>query len=53
MDKYKNSLVVNLAGGPGAGKSTTMAGLFSHLKIAGYNCEMAPEWIKGKVYEKG
>jgi hypothetical protein len=44
-------LVVNLFGGPGSGKSTTMAGLFSQMKLLGMNVEMAPEWIKGKVYE--
>lgn len=44
-------LVVNLFGGPGSGKSTTMAGLFSKMKLLGMNVEMAPEWIKGKVYE--
>jgi len=48
----KKTLVVNLFGGPGASKSTTMAGVFSKLKLAGVNCEMAPEYAKVKVWEK-
>lgn len=43
--------VINLFGGPGAGKSTIASGLFYHMKIAGYNVEMTGEWVKGKVYE--
>ena len=43
--------VINLFGGPGAGKSTIAAGLFYNMKIAGYNVERADEWIKDKVYE--
>jgi hypothetical protein len=46
------ALVVNLFGGPGTGKSTTMAGVFSELKWRGVNCEMAPEFAKEKVWEK-
>jgi hypothetical protein len=48
----KKTLVVNLFGGPGASKSTTMAGVFARLKLAGVNCEMAPEYAKEKVWEK-
>jgi hypothetical protein len=48
----KKTLVVNLFGGPGSSKSTTMAGVFSKLKLAGVNCEMAPEYAKVKVWEK-
>ena len=43
--------VINLFGGPGAGKSTIASGLFYNMKIAGYNVERADEWIKDKVYE--
>ena len=43
--------VINLFGGPGAGKSTIASGLFYHMKIAGYNGEMTGEWVQGKVYE--
>lgn len=47
-----STLVINLFGGPGTGKSTTMAGLYHVLKSAGINCEMAPEYAKDKVWEK-
>ena len=45
------TLIVNLFAGPGAGKSTCMAGVFSELKLHGINCEMAPEYIKNKIWE--
>lgn len=48
----KKALVVNLFAGPGTGKSTCMAGLFSELKLRGVNCEMAPEFAKEKVWEQ-
>ncbi len=44
--------VVNLFGGPGCGKSTTAAGVFSQLKQLGVNCEYAHEWVKWPVWEK-
>lgn len=45
-------VVINLWGGPGCGKSTTMAKIFSELKIKGYNVEMVSEFAKDLVYEK-
>lgn len=39
-------------GGPGTGKSTTSAALFSKLKKLGYNCEMNREYVKDWVWEK-
>jgi len=45
-------LVINLIGGPGSGKSTTMAGVFYELKKLGVNCEMVPEYAKDRVYER-
>lgn len=45
-------IVINLFAGPGSGKSTTCAGVFSQLKLAGVNCEMALEYAKDKVWEK-
>ena len=45
-------LVINLIGGPGSGKSTTMAGVFYELKKRGVNCEMVPEYAKDRVYER-
>lgn len=44
-------VVVNLFAGPGSGKSTTCAGVFSKLKLAGVNCEMALEYVKDKIWE--
>lgn len=43
--------IINLFGGPGAGKSTTASGLFYELKKHGINVELASEWIKDKVFE--
>lgn len=48
----KKHLVINLIGGPGAGKSTEMAGLFYFLKKRGVNCEMATEYVKDKAWEE-
>ena len=42
----KETLVVNLFGGPGTGKSTMMAGIFAKLKSLGYEClEFAKELV--------
>jgi len=46
-----NALIVNLFSGPGSGKSSTCAGLFSWLKWQGVECEMAMEYAKEKVWE--
>lgn len=48
----KQCLVINLIGGPGSGKSTTMAGVFYYLKKHGVNCEMATEFTKEKVWDE-
>ena len=48
----KNTLIVNLFGGAGIGKSTLMARIFSELKIQGYDCEMVTEFAKDLVWEK-
>jgi hypothetical protein len=46
------SLVVNLYGGPGTGKSTTAAHLFALLKIDDIlRVELCREYAKGVVYE--
>jgi len=52
MSDKPKTLLVNLYAGPGTGKSTTMAGVFSELKWRGVNCEMAPEFAKEKVWEE-
>lgn len=48
----KNTLVVNLLGGPGVGKSTLTAAIFAKLKDAGVDCEMASEFAKELVWEQ-
>jgi len=49
MDK---PLIVNLFGGPGAGKSTTATGVFSLLKLHGVNAEYVPEFAKDLTWEE-
>jgi hypothetical protein len=44
--------VINLIAGPGAGKSTTAAGVFHELKTAGINAELVTEYAKDKVWDK-
>lgn len=48
---FKRSLIVNLLGGPGASKSTIMAGIFHDLKFKGIEVEMAFEFAKDNVWE--
>lgn len=45
------TLIVNIFGGPGAGKSTTMAGVFSALKRKDIDCEQVTEFAKDLVWE--
>lgn len=45
------TLIVNLWGGPGSGKSTTAAGLFARMKLAGAKVELAHEFAKEVVYK--
>jgi len=47
-----NTIVINLFGGPGAGKSTTAAGLFHKLKINGVNCELVTEFAKHLTWKE-
>lgn len=51
MTKSK-ALVINMFGGPGAGKSTMAAHLFAELKWSGVNCELSTEFAKDKVWEE-
>lgn len=46
------TLVVNLFAGPGAGKSTTAAGVFFELKTRGINCELAAKYAKDLCWEE-
>jgi hypothetical protein len=44
--------VINLFGGPGAGKSTTAAGLFFLMKTKGLKVELVTEYAKDLTYER-
>jgi len=44
------TLIVNLYGGPGTGKSTTAAATFAELKFQGVNCELVTEYAKDLVW---
>lgn len=44
-------MVVNLFAGPGTGKSTGAAYIFSKLKMKGFDCEYVSEFAKDKVWE--
>lgn len=46
-----NTLVINLFGGSGIGKSTLSAYLFSELKEIGYDCELVTEFAKDLIWE--
>lgn len=45
-------LVVSIYGGPGTGKSTFRARLFTELKYKGIQCNEAPEYAQDKVVEE-
>lgn len=47
----KKTIVVNLFAGPGSGKSTGAAYIFSKLKMEGIDCEYVSEFAKDKVWE--
>ena len=47
----KQTLVINLLGGPGSGKSTLAADLFSEMKKHDYQVEMVREWVKLWAWE--
>ncbi len=49
--EQRKTLVVNLYGGPGTGKSTTAAGAFSLLKRQGVSVELVTEYAKDLVWE--
>lgn len=46
------TLIVNFFAGPGVGKSTTAASLFSHLKARDVNAELIMEHAKEWAWEK-
>lgn len=47
-----SNIVINFYGGPGTGKSTMAARIFSELKMKDYNCELITEYAKRKVWEQ-
>lgn len=47
----KDTIVINIAGGPGTGKTTIAARLFSILKEKGYDVENVSEFAKELVWE--
>lgn len=48
----KDTLIVNIFGAPGAGKSTGAAYIFSKLKMRGVDTELVTEFAKDKVWEQ-
>ncbi len=48
----KKLTVINLLGGPGIGKSTQAADVFSILKKKGYNCELITEYAKDMTWQE-
>ena len=46
-----NTVIINLVGGPGVGKSTMAARLFAELKMSGKDCELVTEVAKEKIWE--
>lgn len=46
------TVIVELLGGPGCGKSTTAAGLFHILKLEGKSVELVSEWVKKWAWEE-
>lgn len=50
--KTNKTIVVNLFGAPGSGKSTGAAYIFSKIKMLGVNAELVTEFAKDKVWEK-
>ena len=52
MKDRKQTLVINLIGGPCSGKSTISAELFARLKKMGVICELCTEYIKERIYEE-
>jgi ABC-type glutathione transport system ATPase component len=45
------TIMVNIYGGPGCGKSTTAAGVFTLLKIHKIDCELVTEFAKDLTWE--
>lgn len=48
----RETTFINLFAGPGSGKSTTAAGVFSRLKLAGQSAELVTEFAKDLTWEE-
>lgn len=51
VKRAEPTTIINLYGGPGAGKSTSAAYLYYLLKAAGENVEMVREYVKNWAWE--
>lgn len=51
-NKMRKTVIVNLYGAPGAGKSTGSAYIFGQLKMNNISVELVREFVKDKIYEK-
>lgn len=45
-------MIINMFGGPGTGKSTLAARIFSEMKCDGINCELVTEYAKDLVWRQ-
>lgn len=52
ISKNKDLTVINFFAGPGAGKSTTAAGVFHEMKLKHYDVELVTEFPKDLVYQQ-
>lgn len=52
MEELKKVIIVNLFGGPGAGKSTAALGVTYKLKLNGVNCEYVSEYAKDLMWRE-
>lgn len=52
MDVKIKTLIINLFGGPAAGKSTAATGIFCLLKMHWVRCELVTEFAKDLVWEE-
>lgn len=43
--------VIDIIGGSGLGKSTTACGLFYHMKLKSYHCEIVTEFVKRLAWQ--
>ncbi len=48
-----NTTLINLWGGPGSGKSTTAAAVFTDMKQRGISCELVREYVKTWAWRGG